>query len=314
MAIQETAHHFYIICLAACRARLSGTGLSATTPRPTAHIHAAAGYSLLSLADAAHLPRLRVSNTFFGNTYRFIPFMILIVVLTSCSKKVIPTLPPPAASIEIQEIDFEYFHGKARLNFRDNTKEREVKATIRIRKDSVIWMTFSVIGVQGGKALINKDSITIVSSVNKEYYVFDYPELSRRFNFKIDFYVIQSAMLGNLVVPKKPSDEIALEEKFNRLSQKQGTVGIKNLINKETKKLEMVELVESSTNNLLKLDYSDFQPVGDKLFPFKGVIDILYKSAKGLVNNTIVFEYNKAEVGDRELRFPFKIPQRYDRR
>jgi hypothetical protein len=245
---------------------------------------------------------------------RPIRFLFVALIFAACSKKAIPTLPPPPASIEIQEIDFEYLHGKARLNFRDNTKEREVKAHIRMRKDSVIWMSFSVIGVQGGKALINKDSITIVSTVDKEYYVFDYAELSRRFNFKIDFQVIQSAMLGNLMVPKSQADGIAQEEKFNRLNQKEGSVNITNLINKESKKLELVELSESSTGNRLKLDYSDFQPVGNKLFPFKGVIDMLYKTTKGIVNTTIVFEYNKAEVGDKELRFPFNIPKRYDRR
>jgi hypothetical protein len=249
----------------------------------------------------------------FANLLR-VAGCLAMLLLGGCSKKITPTLPPPAASIEIQEIDFEYLHGKARLNFRDNTKEREVKANIRIRKDSVIWMTFSVIGVQGGKALINKDSITIVSTVDKEYYVFDYPELSRRFNFKIDFHVIQSAMLGNLIMAKGASDEINVEEKYNRLNQKQGSINIKNLINKESKKLELVELSETSTGNMIRLDYSDFQPVGDKLFPFKGVIELLYKTQKGVVNNTIVFEYSKAEVGDKELRFPFNIPKRYDRR
>ncbi|NOS55203.1 MAG: DUF4292 domain-containing protein, partial [Cyclobacteriaceae bacterium] len=164
------------------------------------------------------------------------------------------------------------------------------------------------------KALINKDSITIVSTVDKEYYVFDYPELSRRFNFKIDFQVIQSAMLGNLIMSKGPTDEINVEEKYNRLNQKQGSINIRNLINKESKKLELVELSETSTGNMIRLDYSDFQPVGDKLFPFKGVIELLYKTQKGVVNNTIVFEYSKAEVGDKELRFPFNIPKRYDRR
>lgn len=241
-------------------------------------------------------------------------YVLIICFLVSCNKKIVPTLPTPPPSIEIQEIDFEYFNGKARLNFRDNTKEREVKANIRIRKDSVIWMNFSVAGVTGGKALINKDSITILSSLNKEYYVFDYVELSRRFNFNIDYQVVQAALLGNLIIEKGLDDEIMQEEKFNHLTQKQSTVSVKNLINKETKKLEMVELNESITNNILKIDYSDFQPVGDKLFPFKGVIDILYRAATGLVNNTIVFEYSKAEVGDRELRFPFNIPKRYDRR
>jgi hypothetical protein len=113
---------------------------------------------------------------------------------------------------------------------------------------------------------------------------------------------------------KGASDEINVEEKYNRLNQKQGSINIKNLINKESKKLELVELSETSTGNMIRLDYSDFQPVGDKLFPFKGVIELLYKTQKGVVNNTIVFEYSKAEVGDKELRFPFNIPKRYDRR
>jgi hypothetical protein len=235
------------------------------------------------------------------------------VFLFGCGKKVIP-VATPAASIDIQEIDFEYLHGKARLSYRDNTREREVKANIRIRKDSVIWMTFSVIGVQGGKALINKDSITIVSTVDKEYYVFSYEEISKRFNFKIDYGVIQNAMLGNLIVPKSLENKIANNETYNQLNQQQGSVSIKNQINKTTKKLEQVELSESTTGNSLKIDYADFQPLGDKLFPYKSVIDILYKSVKGLVNNTITIEYNKADVGDKELRFPFKIPNRYDRR
>ena len=102
-------------------------------------------------------------------------FYLILIVLTlqACTKKATPILSIEPKSLSIEEIDFDYFHGKARVNFRDDKKEREVKATIRVRKDSVIWMTFSVVGVQGGKALINKDSIVIVSTIDKEYYVFD---------------------------------------------------------------------------------------------------------------------------------------------
>lgn len=245
-----------------------------------------------------------------------LPFfsLLLILLLQACSKKVVPSLPPPPKTIDIQEIDFEYLHGKARLNFKDDKKEREVKANIRIRKDSVIWMTFSVVGVQGGKALINKDSITIVSNVDKEYYVFDYAELSKRFNFKVDYYVIQAAMLGNPILQKSPEDEITEVDSAKVLNQTQGLITIRNYIQNKTKKLERAELKEASTGNAIKITYSDFQPVGDKLFPYKGVIDVIYKAATGIINNTITFEYNKAEVGDRELRFPFNIPKRYDRR
>ncbi|MEY4931030.1 MAG: hypothetical protein RI909_1754 [Bacteroidota bacterium] len=223
-------------------------------------------------------------------------------------------LPPPPKTLDIEQIDFGYLHGKARLVFKDEKKEREVKANIRIRKDSVIWMTFSVIGVQGGKALINKDSITIVSTVDKEYYVFEYEELSKRFNFKIDYSVIEAAMLGNPIKNSISDREIGQEGERDKMIQREGSVTIKSLINPIMKKIEYVELIESTTNNLLKVEYSNFQPLGDKNFAYNGVVNVFYKTAAGIINNTITIEYNKAEVGDKELKFPFKIPQRYDRR
>jgi hypothetical protein len=125
---------------------------------------------------------------------------------------------------------------------------------------------------------------------------------------------VQSALLGNLIIPKRSEDNISEDSFFNRLIQKQDSVTIQNLINKSTKKVERVDLNEPSTGNSVKINYSDFQPVGDKLFPYKGLIDVLYKTTAGLVNNTILFEYSKADVGDKELRFHFKIPKRYDRR
>jgi len=240
--------------------------------------------------------------------------IVLLLSIQSCSKKAVPVLPPPPKTLDIELIDFGYLHGKARLVFKDEKKEREVKANIRIRKDSVIWMNFSVVGVQGGKALINKDSITIVSNVDKEYYVFEYAELSKRFNFHIDYSVIEAAMLGNLIKINDSNNEIGQEGDRDMMIQKEGSVMIKNLINPILKKIEYVELIEATTNNKLKLEYSNFQPLGDKYFAYNGTVNVYYKTSAGLINNMINIEYNKAEVGDKELKFPFNIPKRYDRR
>ncbi len=249
------------------------------------------------------------------NRLTVVCLLAVTIFLTSCSKKTTSLISSGTASnLAIESIDFEYFQGKARMVLRDANKEREVKANIRVRKDSVIWMTFSVIGVQGGKALINKDSITIVSNVDKEYYVFDYKELSRRFNFPVNYDVIQASLLGNLIIPRSDSDEVEQLSSMFLLKQKAGTVDVVNFVNSAASKIEKIELKETANNNTLNLHYSNFQPVGTKLFPYNGTISLFYKAAAGLLNTTIVFEYNKAEVGDRELRFPFNIPKKYDRR
>jgi len=242
----------------------------------------------------------------------------LVLLTFACSKKTTPTaaLPekPAKPVLNIEEIDFEYFHGKARMVLRDANKEREVKANIRVRKDSVIWMTFSVIGVQGGKALINKDSITIVNNVDKEYYVFEYKELSKHYNFEINYDVIQAAMLGNPIIKRSDADDIVQDASFFLLKQRQNNIDVVSFVNSASMKIEKVEMKENINNNSLTLNYSNFQPVANKVFPYNGTINLFYKTLNGLLNTTIIFEYNKAEVGDRELNFPFNIPKKYDRR
>lgn len=243
-------------------------------------------------------------------------FIIFCLLLTSaCSKKVVsPLATSPGRALNIEEIDFDYFQGKARMILRDANKEREVKANIRMRKDSVIWMTFSVIGVQGGKALINKDSITIVSNVDKEYFVFPYSELSKRFQFEITYDVVQAAMLGNPIIRRSNADDVKQESSMYLLEQTQADVRVVNYINSASMKIEKVEMKEEGSANSLVINYSNFQPVGNKVFPYNGTINLFYKTLSGLLNTTIIFEYNKAEVGDKELRFPFNIPKRYERR
>jgi hypothetical protein len=250
------------------------------------------------------------------NNNHWLLMVILVALITGCSKKVVApiTVSAPKPTLNIEEIDFDYFEGKARMILRDAKKERDVKAAIRIRKDSVIWMRFNVIGIQGGMALINRDSITIVSTVDKEFYVFDYPELSKRFNIDITYDLIQAAMLGNPVIKRKEEDEVVRESTMYLLKQHSGSIDVVNYVNAASSKIEKVEMKEGNSTNSLVINYSNFQPVGDKVFPYNGTINIFYKTLSGLVNTTIIFEYNKADVGDKALKFPFNIPKRYDRR
>jgi hypothetical protein len=244
-------------------------------------------------------------------------FFILgaVMLATGCSRKVTPPIiSTPKTTLTIEELDFDNFQGKARMILRDANKERDVKAHIRIRKDSVMWMSFNVIGVQGGKALIDKDSITIVSNVDKEYYVFEYRELSKRFNFDINYNVIQSAMLGNLIIPRNEDDEVIKESSMYLLKQQSGTISVINYVNAASMKIEKVELKEGNSSNSLVIIYSNFQPVGNKLFAYNGTINLFYKTQSGLLNTTIIFEYNKAEVGDKDKIPSFNIPKRYVQR
>ena len=136
----------------------------------------------------------------------------------------------------------------------------------------------------------------------------------KRYNFNINFNVIQSAMLGNLIESRTDQDQIVQENSFFMLKQDAGTINVSNYINSASMKIEKVEMKETNTNNSLVLNYSNFQPLDNKLFPYNGTISLFYKTLAGILNTTVIFEYNKVEVGDKELKFPFNIPKRYVRR
>ncbi len=252
-----------------------------------------------------------------NNSLRFV-LLLVVVISAGCSKKISGTTSSTThlsgSSLALDEINFEYLYGKGRVILKDGNKEREVKANVRIRKDSVIWINFAVMGVQGGRALINHDSITVISNVSKEYFVFDYPTLSKRFNVKINYPIIQAAMLGNLLIPRSETDSVEQRSAIYLLSQQSGTINVLNYISAATLKIQKVELKESNTHNTLVINYGNFQPLDTRLFPYDGTLSLFYKAPAGLLNTTIIFEYTKVEVGDKELKFPFNIPKKYDRR
>ena len=216
--------------------------------------------------------------------------------------------------LDIQEADFDYFSGKAKINYKDDELDIKARANVRIRKDSVIWISFSSVGIQGARCLINKDSITIMNLVKKEYYVFNYDSLSKQFNFDVNYEAIQAATFGNLIKKRDKSDIVEKEEGLYILKQSSGNVSISNFVNPKTMKIERVEMTEDSTKNTAVIRYYDFQMVEKSAFPYSAILSIFYKEGVKMLNTVIEMEYSKAEIEDKELKFPFNIPKKYERK
>jgi hypothetical protein len=85
-------------------------------------------------------------------------------------------------------------------------------------------------------------------------------------------------------------------------------------VNRATHKIESIEMTENNSDNTMSLQYSNFQPLGERLLPYNGSVALSYKTAASLINTTIVFEYSKVDIGSKELKFTFNIPKKYDRR
>lgn len=243
-------------------------------------------------------------------------FLLFVITISGCGNRLskITWNLRDKKQLDVRQIDYNYFSGKAKINFKDGENDIKAKANIRMKKDSLIWINFSAVGIQGARCLINSDSITIINMMKKEYQVFYYDSLSKKFNFDITFKSIQATALGNLIVERTEADDVVKKDDFFILKQSPGDVLIDNFVNRKTMKIERVEMAEPETVNKATIIYRDYHVIEDQAFPFSAAISLFYSAEYGTLNTSISFEYNRAEFEDKDLKFPFTINSKYVRK
>ncbi|AKD57468.1 DUF4292 domain-containing protein [Spirosoma radiotolerans] len=221
------------------------------------------------------------------------------------------------ARSNVAEIDFRYLTAKSKISFKGQQQDIDnANVNIRVRKDSLIWLSVSKLGIEAVRGLITHDSITIIDKIHREYSVYDFPTLSKQFNFDMNFELLQALIVGNLPLPKRPAQKIKNERDYLLLRQSEGKVLVENYIGEQDRKLKKLMVTEQPTKNTLRLDYDDFTSLNNFLFPYTSLVTVDYKSkADGQFYQTLLrIKHNKVELVDKNPGFPFSIPASYTRR
>ncbi len=217
--------------------------------------------------------------------------------------------------LDIQELQFNYFSSKAKIRFQDNNNNITANANIRIKKDSIIWFSITpALGIEAARGIITQDSIVLVNRLNKEFSVYDYKTLGQKFNFDLDYNLLQSILLGNMPLEKTPDAIVSRDKEHYHIKQVEGNISAENYISARTMKVEKVQMVQEPEGNVLNLTYGNFNMIDQYAMPFSVMINLIYKSDSGNVSTTLNLDFNKAEILDSAISFPFSIPIKYERK
>ncbi len=241
-------------------------------------------------------------------------FLGLIFLFSACSKKLNPSsiTTKEVQNVEIDEVEFEYFESKTKIKYQEDRQKVNGNANIRIKKDSLIWLSISPsLGIEVTRSIITPDTIIVINRMDKEYYTFNFRELSDYFSFQIDFDLLQSMLLANLPIEVGPEDEISEIPGYQKINQRKGLLSVDSYVNSELKKLETVIIKELYSQNQLSLKYSDFEVMHNSLFPKLCLINLTYDTPNGPLVTSVDIEHNKVEILDKPLKFPFSVPDKY---
>lgn len=236
----------------------------------------------------------------------------LVVFLVSCKKEIFKFNFTEKKKLNISELDFDNFQAKSKIRFDDGFQNFNANANVRIKKDSIIWLSVSsAIGIEAIRAIVRTDSIFVIDRINKAYKAFGFDSLQNKFNIPINYNMLQAALVGNLINAREKQDRVVKENGFFLLKQKNGDFLIDNFVNSKTMKIEKVVIHEQPELNSLEITYNDFQFIEKKLLPHEHLFYISYTKNNYNTKTELNIGFNKISVDDKKIKFPFNIPNKY---
>ena len=208
------------------------------------------------------------------------------------------------------KIDFTSFSAKVDVDYEDGEgKKYNVNAHLRMKKDSVIWITITgALGIEGLRLLINKDSVRILDKQNKVYIPRSIPFLQELIELPLDLHTLQELLIGNPVfldpriLSYTRSDNSITLQSNGDVFKNLFTISSKDYL-AQTSKLDDIDPQENRT---CFLTYSDYEDKKGVFFPTKRKI---LASEKKKIN--IKLDFKQYEFNEK-LSFPFTVPKNYD--
>jgi hypothetical protein len=219
------------------------------------------------------------------------------------------------------QFDYNYLNASFTAEYEVDKNSSSFSGQLRMKKDSVIWLSISKFSIEGARLLLYNDSFYYLNRVDETYFTGDFNTINRFINGAVDFDMLQAIILGN-DFKYYENDKFKLEydgkyyhlttvnrrklKKFIKNENDKLKVLIQNIfIDPVTFKIKELSVKEIRANNKLRIQYSNYKKIENQLFPMSMII---YVSAEKEIKISI--DFSKVSV-DSEQTFPFKIPKSY---
>jgi hypothetical protein len=264
--------------------------------------------------------KFAIKNYMNSVTKLFFVFLFLFSV-AACKKKAVPVKSetPVAAGLKVDVLNTEFstFSAKGRMQLEKPDEKLSSAVTIRIKKDSVIWVSVvPALGIEVARVRITPDTIQILDRLHKEYLAGNFSLLQKRFNIAADFKMLQAILLGNYL-PGLPGQEKEIESgDLQHIRQQLDNLTFDQFLNRQTRKLTQFHLSDSKTKDAMMVVYNDFEMLQDKPIATAILMTLNRASAPNpnSRNAIVTVKYNKFNLNDPETSFPFTVPKDYQRK
>jgi outer membrane biogenesis lipoprotein LolB len=198
---------------------------------------------------------------------------------------------------------------KIKAHYQDDKNSQSLTIKLRIKKDEVIWMSGTFLGIPVAKVKITPTSVQYYEKLNKTYFSGDFSLISNALGFNLDFQQLQNILLGQAIFnlnSGKFKSHVNQESYLITPKNQQDLFDIYYWVNPLHFKLNKQEVKSLEQDEKLSIAYTDYQKVSGEYFP--KIMEITAAQTKQITR--LKMEY-RSLVFNKKLTFPFSIPTGY---
>lgn len=198
---------------------------------------------------------------------------------------------------------------RSTAKYKDKNQSYSVTTAIRIKKDSIIWISVKILGIPLAKALITPQKVSYYEKINNTYFEGDFSMLSNWLGTELNYNKVQNLFLG------KPIETIqhqlytaSIKDELHYLSEKEPKNFIKTFFFEGNHfLLKKEQIKQPQTQSVVTVDYPNYAQYEKWIMPTEINITAQQK-------DTITLEIMYKNITfNEQVKFPFSIPSGYKR-
>lgn len=229
-------------------------------------------------------------------------------------------------------LDYESLSLKFTLNVKSPKKKETFHGNLRIRKDSIIWISLRfMIGTEYVRVMLSPDSVKLLNRLNTSYFTYDYDYFKKLFATDLGYYSLQSILTNHLFIypfMDNMDNEIkhyksSVDKKLYKLESIKGrklkkyqkkdflnmVIDQKIFVHSDDFKVNKIFIKDYKHARELNLEYSEYTNIDSQNIPKEISIELINSEDKFNIN----LKCSKITINKKDLSYSFRIPEKYNK-
>ncbi|MFN8287285.1 MAG: DUF4292 domain-containing protein [Chitinophagales bacterium] len=211
--------------------------------------------------------------------------------------------------IKQNEIPFKTLAVRTKLVWDDGKGEKEFMASIRIKRDSLVWASFfNAMGIEGARVLLTPDTFKLLNKLGNEYGEKDFNALRDWLMLPVTFEMLQQLLAGNKLSIQERAANANMQDSVYVLYAESDKLKEQLWVHPQSYTITKMVLKDKLLKQDMTLTFDAYNDLNGKPFAYKRGIEI---NRDGAVTKFSI-EVTKVRL-DEELEYPFEISNKYKR-